>query len=240
MYLGGKTRVARHIAEQIAQRRGARQTYVEPFLGSAAVASRVAPTFDRALLSDASPDLMLMWQALQDGWAPPTSLSEPEWRTLRDAAPSALRGFAGFPCSFGGKWFGGYARDPKGGRNFAASAARSVTSRAATIAHADLRLGDYRAIADAIDPTDTVIYADPPYSGTTAYGAVAPFDTAEFWDTARGWADSGVLVLVSEYAAPDDWRPVWSRETPVTLAKANHLPDGRLRTAVESLYVVAA
>ena len=45
-------------------------------------------------------------------------------RTHKDE-DHVLTGFVGFGCSFGGKWFGGYARNA-GGTNYAAQSKRSL------------------------------------------------------------------------------------------------------------------
>ena len=216
-YLGGKSRIAKPIAQHLIEHRGARRTYIEPFLGAGSVALVAAPAFDRVVAADVVPDLVLLWQAAVAGWIPPSDLSEAEYQALRHAEPSALRAFAGFPCSFGGKWFGGYARDPKGGRNFAASASRSVVKRGRALAGADIRLADYRSLRDVIAP-DAVVYCDPPYAGTTGYGAVGAFDSAAFWDEMREWSATGAQVYVSEYAAPDDWTLVWEGNPRTSIA----------------------
>lgn len=212
-YLGGKSKHAKAIAEQILAT--GKRAYLEPFLGSAAVAARVVPHMETATLADASEDLMLMWEALATGWEPPTEVSRDLYASLRDAEPSALRGFVGFHCSFGGKWYGGLASG--GGRNYAAEAARSLKKTSAPIRRATLVRADYRTLSASVTP-GTVVYADPPYAGTTAYGAVAPFDAGAFWQTMGEWAERGASVLVSEYEAPAPWLPVWEKDVPVSVA----------------------
>jgi DNA adenine methylase len=214
MYLGGKTRVSKPIAEILLAAKGGRRQYVEPFVGGAAVAALVSPSFPDVLLMDSHLDLVQMWQAVAlDGWIPPEDLSEPEYLALRTMAPSALRAFAGFPCSFGGKWFGGYARDPRPGstRNYAATASRSIVRRAAGFQHAEILWGDYRD-AEAFVDHEAVVYLDPPYAGTTGYAGVDAFDSAAFWDTAERWCAREALVFVSEYVAPAGWIPVWEAD----------------------------
>lgn len=219
-YLGGKSRIAKSISSILLDAKGDRTTYVEPFLGAGSVALQVAPLFDRVVAADVVPDLVMLWRAAVDGWVPPTELTEDDYRQLRHAEPSALRGFAGFPCSFGGKWFGGYARDPRGGRNFAESASRSMVKRGQALRGAEIRLSDYRELTDVIGP-DSVVYADPPYAGTTAYAAIDGFDSAVFWSEAGRWADAGAAVFVSEYAAPPGWIQVWEGRPQTSIAR-NH------------------
>lgn len=153
-----------------------------------------------------------MWQALQAGWTPPDHVSQQEYDALKTANSSALRGFVGYGCSFGGKWFGGYARSRNGAApnyNYAAGAVRSVLKTASAIKHANICQQDYRTVHVA---PWAVVYADPPYIGTQGYGS--DFDTEEFWTVADRWADTGALVLVSEHVAPPGWDLVWSKGLP--------------------------
>lgn len=115
-YLGGKTKIAAALAQELSSYLQPGMVYYEPFLGSAAVAERLArlhPDLDM-VLSYASPDLMLLYKEMQAGRVPPCVLSEDEYRAYRNAEPSAMRGFAGYGASFGGKFFGGYARGGRG------------------------------------------------------------------------------------------------------------------------------
>src|SRR4051812_16921362 len=165
MYQGGKTRIAKQIAKVILSNAEG-DTYIEPFLGSAAVCSLVAPMFSKVIAADIMPDLILMWRAVvNDGWIPPEVLPAELYHELRDEPPSALRAFAGFPCSFAGKWFGGYASDPNSDRNYARAASRSIMRRAASMADVDFRLCDYRKLTPLMRP-GVVVYCDPPYART--------------------------------------------------------------------------
>lgn len=214
-YLGGKSRIADAIADTI-KKHSTNTLYVEPFLGAASVAERLVPPFENALLSDAHPDLMMMWRAVLDGWVPPTTLSEDEYRELKTAEPSALRGFAGFPCSFGGKWFGGYARDPRYGRNYADVASRSIQQKVKRLQGATTVHANYQDLT--FDKANAVVYADPPYASVTPYKGVPPFDSEGFWIVMESWADAGAEVFVSEYTAPERWVAVWEQEVKSSLA----------------------
>jgi DNA adenine methylase len=180
------------------------------------VAEKLVPLFPEAILADVHPDLVLMWQAALDGWRAPTTLSEEDYERLRNAEPSALRGFAGFPCSFGGKWFGGYARDPRYNRNYADVASRSLTRKAQSLAGATVVRSSYEDLV--FDRYRAVVYADPPYEGVTAYKGTPPFDHGRFWSTMETWASDGADVFVSSYAAPDWWSPIWEREVDSSLS----------------------
>ncbi|MCX4572305.1 DNA adenine methylase [Streptomyces sp. NBC_01571] len=233
-YVGGKSRLAKSIAEAVQSRRAGRSKYIEPFMGGGATFARMAPMFDQASAGDVVEDLVLLWTAARNGWEPPTDVDDTLYNTLRDAGPSPVRGFVGFGCSFGGKWFGGRA---KGGynadgtpRNHAAESARAVLRLAPKMHGTDIRLRGYQ---DWTPDADTVVYCDPPYAGTQAYGAAGAFDSAMFWKTAESWVADGALVLVSEYEAPDGWVPVLTREHRQSL---QHGKEGRPKTT-ETLWV---
>ena len=115
LYLGGKGRNGRAIANAILSRTTRRARLIEPFIGGANVTKSLAPEFQDVWVGDTHEDLILMWRAAARGWSPPSSVTEKEYAEARLAAPSALRGFIGFGCSYGGKWWGGYAR-PRGDR----------------------------------------------------------------------------------------------------------------------------
>ena len=231
-YQGGKANIARHIAPQIIAAKWATDatTYIEPFMGGAAVFAQVAPYFERAIGSDAHPDIMFMWQAAVTGWKPPAKLTEQEWRELKTAEPSALRGFAGFGCSFGGKWFAGYAKNNQQ-YDYVNQARRSVVALARRIRGAQLLIGDYTMHTPSVGP-HTVIYCDPPYANTTPYQNAGSFDSAQFWSTMAEWVGLGATVLVSEYDAPPKWQSVWSIGKRVTMNK-----DDNLRRATEHLFM---
>lgn len=232
-YQGGKERIAKHIAEILIGAGDGRSTYIEPFLGGASVFARVAPRFERAIGADVVPDVALLWDAAARGWRPPTELSREEYATLRHAEPSALRAFAGFGCSFGGKWFGGYAKHSPGHFTVAGQSA-VVIRKAAGLAHAEIRHADYRELSDVIGP-DSVVYCDPPYADTLAYTGAGAFDSAAFWDTASAWARAGAAVFVSEYAAPAGWRAAWERTKRVSMRA-----DNNATTAIERLFTFDA
>jgi DNA adenine methylase len=114
-YQGGKNKLAEPIAKKI---RGGvlSDTLVSLFCGSCAVEAKLAPYFKKVICNDAHPYLMEMWKALQQGWEPPDIVTEAEYQYIKahkDEDP-ALTAFVGFGCTFGAKWFGGYARDKRG------------------------------------------------------------------------------------------------------------------------------
>lgn len=219
-YLGGKSRIAKEISQVMLAATDERSVYVEPFVGAGSVAAQMMPHFETAFLSDASPDLIALWQALQQGWQPPDTVTAEMHQALKDAPVSALRAFVGYGCSFGGAWFNTYARDPKHGRNFARTAANLLAARLEVIGTAWFDCLDYR---DVPITDGAVIYCDPPYRGKTRYDRLPDFDSDTFWAWAEMQADRSA-VFVSEYQAPEGWRAVWTGTPRVTLARGSNSP----------------
>jgi len=223
-YVGGKSRIARWIRESIKPLVNGHTRYLEPFVGSGACFTELAPLFRTTVAADSHLDLILMWQAIAAGWDPPEHISREVYMELRNSEPSPLRGFVGFGASFSGKWFGGYvdtawdAHWQRFTKPYLAAAKKSVLAAAPTFrTAASIQHTDYRT--HYVDPT-TIVYCDPPYAGTLGYGGTEPFDSAAFWMQAEHWSRSGALVVVSESQAPKGWQPLAVRERKAMLRVA--------------------
>lgn len=226
-YLGGKSRISRRISEviqyEISRReitnceinrgednrtcvRGG-QCLVSLFCGTCSVESKLASYFDKLILNDKHEYLIAMLKAAQNGYEFPDAISWEEYQYIKDhkAENPALTGFVGFGCSFGGKFFGGYARN-KTGTNYAAQSKRSLLKYMENLMRAEFTCLDYRAVEL---PHGCVVYCDPPYDGTTGY-SVGKFNSAEFWEYMREISKDH-LVFISEQTAPSDFVKIWSK-----------------------------
>lgn len=232
-YQGGKSLIANRIAETMLSWSPPRVgLYFEPFLGGGAVLQAAGPGFHRrgAWLfgSDAHPELMALHEAvLLEGWDPPRIITEERYEALRYRtvlATDAEVAFAGFGCSFGAKWWGGYARSRLNAvTNGYANSVRNglLKMRKAlkpAIEGGDLRLrsGDYRDMLQEArvlaGGEHMVIYCDPPYPGLTKYKGHTRFDMDYFWIVMsdQGRLGMSVFVSVQDHAYPQDghWKPV--------------------------------
>ena len=70
---------------------------------------------------------------------------------------------------------------------------------------------------------DDVVYCDPPYANTQRYNT-KKFDSLAFWDWVRS---KPFPIFVSEYHAPDDFTPIWSKLKSVLMNQ--HGSDGKVR-----------
>ena len=183
----------------------------------------MAHYFEQSRASDAQLSLILMWEAVKNGWTPPRRITRAEYEALRNVAPSPLKGFAGYTCSYGGKWFGSYVGEDskyetdrkrlERGRADIISQGEYLSLNRVALAHLD-----YRHITVT---AGEVVYCDPPYAGTFRYKGHESFDSTEFWATCESWKVKGAHVFVSEYSAPSDWTEILKVEVALKNAKLN-------------------
>jgi DNA adenine methylase len=165
------------------------------------------------ILNDKHEYLIEMLNGVKYGYDLPENITEEEYKYIREHKDDdrILTGFVGFGCSFGGKWFGGYARN-KTNTNYALQSKKSLLKDMATLTDAEFICMDYR---DVELPEGCVIYADPPYNGTTGYGR-EKFNSDEFWEYMRKVSKEH-LVFISEQNAPDDFITIWEKPFTRTL-----------------------
>lgn len=191
------------------------------------------------IVSDKNEALIVLYQAVRDGWYPPKTLSKVEWessRSLPDTDP--LKAFAGFGCSVLGKWFGGYEAPRTCSYQKKGEPQRTMqVDRCAACRDSLLRDIPKLSQCDFItaDFLETepfswqgVIYADPPYAGTTGYAATGPFDHDRFWARCAEWERHGVPVLVSEYTCPVPHDVLWSKTYGLSISAGRRVHTDKL------------
>lgn len=227
-YQGGKSKTAKQIAVEIASRRGGRNTLVSLFCGACSVEAKLAKYFEKVICNDNHKYLIALLKGVQSGYELPDYISEEQYQYTRnhmDEDP-VLTGFVGFGSSFGGKFFGGYGRSKN--RSHANESKRALLRDNERLKNAIFTCYDYRNVEL---PYGCVIYADPPYDGTTQYNNET-FNTRAFWLYARETSKNH-LMFISEQHAPDDFVSIWSHCITRTL-DANK--DNQF-TATEHLYI---
>ena len=196
-YLGGKSKIRKQVATFLEAMRQPKQEYLEPFVGGGWVLQEMTGV---RYASDGNIALIAMYKALQLGWEPPVFVSEEDYNNIKmiNDVENPMTAFCGVGCSFGGKWFGGYARYKT--RNYAAESRRNILKQLPLIKDVIFSSCDYRQHS----PENMLVYCDPPYESTTSYGAFDGFDHSAFWETMRQWSENNTVVI-SEYSAPDDF-----------------------------------
>lgn len=210
-YLGGKTRIVKQIVNYMSAVRDDDMTWVEPFMGSGKVISRVN---NPRIGADVNHELISLFKMLQQGYKPPTDVSEDLYNEIKnnqDSYPAHLRGFVSFACSFAGMRWASYAKDAQN-TNYALRGYNALMKQKHLMHGVDLYSCDYKSLKI---PPRSLIYCDPPYINTAGYGF--DFDHSEFYQWCIARANEGHLVFISEYEAP--FEMVWSKEVNVTVSK---------------------
>lgn len=224
-YLGSKKKLAKELLSIILKDRTEGQAYVEPFVGGANMIDKVE---GRRIGNDSNKFLIGMWIALQNGWQPPETITQEEYTKIRLNKleyPKELVCFVGFLCAFGGKWFGGYAKNSKGD-NYALRGRRVLLKQIEKLKDVDFGCCDYSKL---LVPENSIIYCDIPYANTTKYKD--DFDHDKFWQWCREMSWRGHKLFISEYNAPADFKCVFEKEVKTVLNKNK---QGDLR--VEKLF----
>lgn len=246
-YMGGKNKISKYIAEFIKNlvNKDMVDGYLEPFCGSLAITVHMTD-YKKVIASDNHPDLIKLWKSVQQNkFRPPKTLTEDKWNKIKNyKSPSALKAFVGFGCSFGGKFFGGYAQKYTNGKkeDFLKAATNSINKIKLKITDVKFYKKDYKKW----NPRNMLIYCDPPYMKinfpvnyritTKKY---TEFDNKEFWNVMRKWSKTN-LVFISEQHAPADFISIWSKKKYRSISQSSKTRYKSLKTkkyAMEHLFV---
>lgn len=200
-YSGGKHRYGRSIAAHIMAHMNKHNLsiYIEPMVGSGAVIRHIRQTY-RRIAGDINPYAIALLSAVEKGWEPPEEVTEEEYYYIRDHKeqfPDQLVGFVGFACSWGGKWFGGYARSSN--RNYAKNGRNSLLKIAPMLRGIMWYVGDYTVIVSQ----GALVYFDPPYRGVTSGYIRQHFDHAHFYAWVDFLAKRNNHIFLTEFYVPD-------------------------------------
>ena len=205
-YNGGKAKIARELAAIISSFEP--KVYWEPFCGAANVIQEVKAPI--RIGSDRDIHIISYLQSLQAGWLPPADVSKSDYEFWKSKEPVSREEFAikaliGYQYSFGGKFFNGFNCSPRSIGN-----GRSVSEKQALkVQGIKFECREYQTWLP--EGTD-LIYADPPYRGTTRVGSQNGFNSNFFWAWALACSLSGVRVLVTEFSAPSFAIEIWRKE----------------------------
>jgi DNA adenine methylase len=208
-YFGGKQRIAKPLSEFLNDQIKPGGIFVDLFCGSCNVVSNIRQDVIR-IANDKNEYLIAMWQELQNGFKLPTEVSEEVYQRVK-AMPSdtrvqkATKAFVGFGCSFGGKWWKGYARGGEG-RNYAENAHNSTMKKASKLKDVTFH---NKSFEDFVLPEGAIVYCDIPYKGTTQYSAVGGFPHELFYAWAKKQTHCTLLVSEYKHNVPEGGAIVW-------------------------------
>lgn len=232
-YMGGKFRQSKAIVKVLRPYIAPDTVYVEPFCGGMWSAARVAKELKPGLmiLNDINRPLMLLWiKCLREGcdWLPVdlgTVEREYQGYKSRQDDNDPLTAWYGIALSFGGKWFGGVARNSRiheaGGYESQRNSTKSKVNSLSQV-NADLHTGSYK---DLTIPDNAVVYLDPPYEGRTKAHHFDSFNYDEFWGYVRELSKR-CIVFTSCFDCPPDFETVYSWGDTVVRHHMGHGSDG--------------
>lgn len=214
IYVGSKNRIAKEILSIILKDLQPDQWYVEPFVGGCNIIDKFEHKYKLGI--DNNKYLIALLKALQNNEVEfPEEITRDEYMDIKnnkDNYPEWLVGFAGFCCSFRGKFCSGYAGNSVSEnsgrkRNYQKTQITSLLKQQDRLKGINLICSEY---TDFIIPDKSIIYCDPPYADTTKYSKDG-FDSESFWQWCRDKVAEGHKVFISEYKAPDDFVCIWQK-----------------------------
>jgi DNA adenine methylase len=175
-YVGGKTRLAKEIAAIIQnQIKPKHKYYYEPFFGGGSMAAYTKDFGLSRIASDNHCELIHLYRLLESLFHQDTldidlleqwfkNIDETEYNKLKQYSAGsfiqlARKAYAGFNLSFAGKYFGGYARDKAGKRDFAQESFNRMIKHIPDLRDIHFHCMDYREFFPITDYM--IIYADP-------------------------------------------------------------------------------
>ena len=231
-YMGSKNRIAKHILPIMLKEMEERgySTWVEPFVGGGNVIDKVPSKYKRigADLNEHTIAAMLgIRDFVQDL---PSLVTRKQYKELKGSPAHTVSSWVRYECSFGSKFENGYASNSEG-RNYAEKGKNLAIKQSPKIQGVEFICCSYKDLSGV---TNSLLYCDPPYQGTTGY-KTEEFNHKEFFEWCRKMKSKGNSVFVSEYNAPDDFELVWQGEI-----KTNFSSQRKQAThkAVEKLFKV--
>ncbi len=210
-YLGGKIRLSKHIVPIIESYIENENTlFIDLFCGGCNIVDKISKTNNK-IANDNHKHLVNMWIELQKGWKPSNLEYTKKYydyvKNNQNKLPSHLVGLVGFHYSYGGKWWGGFAKS-----RYEDHIQRSVSKtleQVQLLNDVKFTCYDYKYYSNI---KDAVIYCDPPYKKTTQSSTRynVEFNHEEFWGWCRMMSKNNI-VLVSECDVPSDVKVLWQK-----------------------------
>jgi len=222
-YQGGKKNIGRHIAGIINQLSKSLDidAYFEPMCGMCGVLRHVKVA--QRYASDINKDLILLLEEVQNFGVQrlPTTCTKATWLRLKESKEhSSIRGFLGICASWGGIWFQGYRLEYTSDRNYLEEGKKNLKDlkkdiKGVIFLDADSYDSQRPGVAGYATVEKYIIYFDPPYQGNelgNTRSVFQTFDHEKFWEDCRTLSKRN-LVLISEKEAPDDFIPIWEKDS---------------------------
>ena len=234
-YLGNKTRLSKQLIPILSKHLNKSNTYLEPFSGACGMIQGI--DHHVRIANDSDYYIVSLMQSLSVNGGDifdDLTIDEKLYNQVKNNQqnyPSELVAFLGYGCSFGGKWFGGYARggltskgEPRG---YAAESLRNIKLLAPKLKGIVFGNTDYEYLEYG---DGNVIYCDIPYRYTAKYKQ-GEFNYEKFFSLMREVSLTN-YVYISEYSAPNDFVSLWSKEHKIGI----HRGFNKHKKSVENLF----
>ena len=193
--MGSKNRIAKYILPiMLAEAEKNNITnWVEPFVGGANMIDKVPESYTRIGydLNEHTIAAMLGIRDFVDKF--PESVSEDCYKSLKGTSIHPINSWIRFVTSFGGKLDNGYARESGSDEStFIGYGKRNALKQSPKIQSVEFICASYKDIK----VTNSLIYCDSPYQGTTGY-KTGVFNHEEFFQWCRDMKSKGNIVFSS-------------------------------------------
>ena len=220
-YCGSKRRFMKELKPILEKHLEGDTLFVDAFGGGMNVISEI--DWDNKWAVELNKYVYALWVHLQKHGAESgileqyTSMTEQEYYSIKKhyldddkVYPDWLIGFTGTCASYGGAWFGGYARfNPKKNEDHIKEAFNGLKKQIDSFKHFEDTVFINCSYDELSFPPKSVIYCDPPYESTKKYES--DFNHTKFWEWVRKMSSLGHYVYVSEYNAPSDFKCIWQK-----------------------------
>lgn len=229
-YMGSKRRIAKYILPIILKDRKENQVFYDLFVGGGNLLDKVE---GKRVANDNNKYLIALFKEMQKDNFETPFITEEKYKDIqnsKDDYEDWVVGYTGFLLSFGGKFFGGYARDRKGFREYNGEARRNLKAQQNLIRDVDFYCGSYDEVP--LIP-NSIIYCDIPYKNTTQYNTSKGFDYEGFYEWCINKSNEGHNIFISEYFMPEDkFDCIWQKEITNGLTV-----DGKQNKGIEKLFI---
>lgn len=226
-YMGSKRRIWKYISPTILKGREENQYYVEPFCGGC---NSIAQVDGNRIASDINPYLMEMWKGLLKGEEYPEEIPRETFIKAKIAYKNtdytnysvAMIGWIGYMASYNGIFYHSYSGIGSDGKDYVKASMDNIKKQLPLMNGITLDCCSY----DELDiPEKSIIYCDPPYKGTSGYGAKFEYD--KFYDWCFSKKDEGHKVYISEYSMPTEFKRIWSMDVSNSLDRFSEQREKR-------------
>lgn len=187
-------------------------TFVDCCCGGANIIKQIK--CQNRIAIDINPYLIALLQEMQkDDFIFPKSINREDWDRCKSGNESRqwFIGLVSIFCSYFTRGFSsGYCNDVHpDGRYYYEERCRTAQKDIPLIKDITFINNSFEKI---LEYENCVIYCDPPYESTAKYDFSKNFDYKKFWETVRQTSLNN-YVFISEQSAPEDFIPIWTKES---------------------------